>query len=195
MTIPVGGLRARLLKDSLYNMINDAMAAIGWFDTGRQHMSVTFRTSPVDDNEEIVFNTIALTDGDIDDIDIELGSLLAEHRWTFYVDCYAENNSLGLQISHDVKAILEGRMPSVGRDNPSFSIYDYRTATPTQFGVAEIENVMVDRAQNFPQPFKRYWYSVALSVIDTYGSEDDNATVSDDSIDGNDFSEVLDGNP
>ncbi len=169
----VGGLRARLVRESLYNTVYNALDGIGWFDAGRQHQPVSFVSAPVDDEAEIKFNTIAIADADIDSVEAEIGSLLSEHRWTFYIDVYAENNALGMQLAHDIKDILEGRMPSIGRSDPSFVAYDYRGATPVMFTTCQIENVMVDRAQGFPQPWRRWWYSVALTVIDTYGTDAD----------------------
>jgi hypothetical protein len=173
MTVIVGGLRARLIRESLFNTIHDALAGLGWFDAGRQHEPITFLSAPVDDREEIRFNTIAIADADISSLDWEIGSVFSEHSWTLYVDIYAESNALGMQLAHDIKDILQGRLPSVGRNEPSFNVYDYRDATPSMFTTCQIDNVMVDRAQGFAEPWRRWWYSVGVTVLDYYGTEDD----------------------
>lgn len=173
MTVVVGGLRARLVRESLYQTVYDSLASLGWFDSGRQHQPITFVSAPIDDRVEIKFNTIAIADANIDTLEAEIGSSLAEHRWNFYIDVYGESNALGVELAHDIKDILEGRMPSIGRNEPSFSVLDYRQATPSLITTCQIENVMVDRAQGFPEQWRRWWYSVALLVVDTYGDESD----------------------
>lgn len=173
MTAIVGGLRARLVRESLFNTLNDSLDALGWFDHDRQHQPIEFLSAAVDDTTEIKFNTVAIADADLTTIEAEIGSMLTEHRWSFYVDIYAENNALGVQLAYDIKDILEGRMPSIGRTDGSFTVYDYRSATPTMFTICQIENVMVDRAQGFTEPWRRWWYSVALTVVDYYGTDAD----------------------
>lgn len=174
----VGGLRARLLKESLFHMLNDSLSALGWFDAGRQHQPVTFRAHAVEDDEQINVNMVALADEDLVSDDIELGSLLSEHRWTFYVDVYAENDSIGIHLSHDVKSILDGRMPSIGRRNSRFAIYDYTAvaATPIAIAYADVEEVSVQKAHGFTKPWQKHWYSVPMLVIDTWADEDDDAS-------------------
>lgn len=190
MTVPVGGLRSRFVRESLYHRLYDGLAAIGWFNAGRQHQTVHFVSAPIDDQHEIPFNTVALTDGNLDTTEAEIGSLLAEHRWTMYVDIYAENNALGMQLAYDLKSLLEGRMPSIGYNDPSFAVYDYTHATPSLFAYCQVENVMVDRAQGFPEAWRRWWYSVALTVIDTYADDADDA---DDVLEGDGLIGVVDG--
>lgn len=169
----VGGLRARLLKESLFHMIDDSLRALGWFDDGRQHRAVTFRDHEVHDDEEIVPNMVALADENIDQLDAELGSNLSEHNWTFYVDVYAENDAIGIHLSHDIKSILEGRFNSIGRNDNFFNLVDYSSpaATPVVFGSAEIRNVTVQRAHGFTKPWQRHWYSVPLLVTDFWADE------------------------
>jgi len=58
---PVGGFRARLIKDNLYNTINDGLAALGWFDSGRAHKAVEFVPEPIDQLTEILPNKVGIT--------------------------------------------------------------------------------------------------------------------------------------
>lgn len=173
MTI-VGGLRARLLYDSLKAEIERSLEELGWFDSGRSHLPVTFRTTPVDWDEEVAFNTLVLFAEDRSTDPQELGSNLAEHRRTFYLDFYAENESVGEHMIFDLQDILEGRMSSIGRDSSYFDLMDYTLATPTAFASAEIEeSVTVDRSMAWSNPWQKYWFSCQFIVIDRYGDEDD----------------------
>lgn len=173
MTIYVGGLRSRLVKDSLFNMIEAALEDLGWFDTGRQHAPITFRSYPYDEEEQVAVNSLALSDEDLVVLEQELGSIFAEHDWQFFIDFYAEDNALGVHMAHDLEAILAGRMPSIGRASPNFPVYDYTLATPEVIAWCEIEDVVVDRARGFPKPWQKFWYVVSFNVLDYYGNEDD----------------------
>jgi len=175
MTI-VGGLRTRLLFDSLYNEIERALTALGWFDSGRQHLPINFINEPVDEKEEVAFNTLVLYAEDGDTRQEEMGSDLSEHRRTFYLDFYAENISVGEHLIFDCQAILEGRMSSVGRSSHFFDIFDYQQATPPVIASAEIgEDVIIDRAITYSFPWQKHWYSCQFTVSDFYGTEDDDA--------------------
>lgn len=171
MTI-TGGMRARLIRESLYQMLHDALDALNWFDAVSNRTTITFPAAAVDANDNISLNTLALSDEDSDADDWELGSLMAEHHWTFYVDFYAENDAIGLHVIRDVKDILEGRMGSIGRDDPSFVVYDYNQATPPEIAVCQIADVVVDKARGFERAFQQHWYACQFDVIDYYGDED-----------------------
>jgi hypothetical protein len=75
---------------------------------------------------------------------------------------------------YDVRDILEGRMPSIGRVAPIIPIYDYRTTpTPPLISTAHIDFVSVDRGVQYVKPWQRNWWSVVFLLSDTYGDEDD----------------------
>lgn len=171
MPVVVGGLRARLIRDSIYNAIYAGLDALGWFDEGRKHTPINFTGKIVDQDEEIPLNTIVLVDEDIMESEIELGSNLAEHDWTFYVDFYAENAGIGRELINDVRDILAGRMSSIGRSHPSVIVFDYREPTPPALFKVHIEDIVIDRATGFPKPWQKHWYSCRFSVIDHYGDE------------------------
>lgn len=173
MTIYVGGLRARLIKDSLYNMIHASLDDLGWFDTGRGHQAIAMRATKVENEEEIPLNTLAVCDEDFGSFDTEMGSKMADHSWTFYADFYAENEAVGLHMIRDIKDILEGRMSAISRSRPTLDVYDYTQATPTAIFTCQIEDVLVDRAHDFPKPWQKFWFACRFSIEDTYGDDDD----------------------
>lgn len=172
MTVPVGGLRARLIRDSLYYMLYNAVDDLDWFDTNREHSPITFNPEPLTPSNEIPVNTCALADGDTRDVESEMGSLMQETRWIFYVDFYAENNALGLHFSRDIKDILQGRMPSIDRSRPDFVVSDYSQATPSALFYCQIENVATDRPDVISQPYQKFWFTVRFDVCDEYTNED-----------------------
>ncbi len=174
MPIIVGGTRVRAVFDSVYNEVNTALAALGWFDSGRQHSDIVFRTEPYADKEEVPLNTLILVSGDSRvNQSVELGSDYSEHRRDFFLDFYAESQSLGEHVTFDIRDLLEGRMPSISRSEPEIDLYDYSQATPTFIRALEVEFVDVDRAHNFAFPWQKHWYSVSFTTVDCYGNEDD----------------------
>jgi len=168
MTDYVGGFRYRLIHESLFQMISDSLDQLGWFDgqPGRENVRIVPEALPL--QVEIPLNTIALVDLDMSDTDDEMGSNLSETRWTFYVDFYAADKSIGIHLINDVRDIMKGKMSSIGRISPSFGVYDYSLATPVEVFVCQIEDVMVDKAANVQNEWLKNWYTCRFDVVDTY---------------------------
>lgn len=172
MTAFVAGLRARLVHDSLYAMVKDSLTQLGWFNPNRQHSPITFLATEHDDETEVSMNTLVLVDGSTNTVDLELGSMFAEKRWQFFIDFYGESRPLAIQMSHDIRDIMEGRITAIGRTGPTFKIYNYTIATPVQIGYCMIENVLLDRTHNAPKLYQKHWYSVAFTVVDEYDDDE-----------------------
>ncbi len=165
----VGGLRHRLIQESLYNMLRDAISDLGWLDPGRQHGPIDFRVTPVLPSEEVPFNTVVLSTEDWAEDGWELGSNFSEFTWTCYVDIYAESDAVGRHFIGDIFDILAGRMSNIGRGRTNFPVYDYRQATPPIILYCDIEEPIIDRAHDFPKPFQQHWFACRFLVIDAYG--------------------------
>lgn len=171
MTTIVGGLRARLIHDSLWNCLHGALGRLGWLLPNQQFMPINFIASRVPAQTEVPLNTLALSDEAMRSVDLELGSTAVETRWTYYVDFYAENDVIGKHLIHDIRDVLGGRMSTIGRNDPSVVVYDYRQATPLRVFTVGIENVLVDRAHDFPKPYQQHWYACRFEVVDAFGDE------------------------
>lgn len=129
-----------------------------------------FIEEPGNWDEPIEINSIVVTGGDAVDDPLELGSMATEDRVTYYVDFYGEDESIGLDVSGDIRDILRGKIPSIGRTQSTIPVYDYRDATPGIAFYCDLENVLVDRGRGFTQPWMRYWFSVRVELIDeNYG--------------------------
>lgn len=168
----VGGLRARLIRESLYRTLRQALDDLDWFNPNNPNLPITFVARQMNQDEQIEWNTIALSDEGDTSTELELGSQLAEQRWQMYIDFFAENDAIGLHLIRDMKDILDGRMSFIGRNDPSFDVYDYRQATPPMLFRCQIEEVSVDRAHGFMKPWMEHWYSCAFLVVDSYSRDD-----------------------
>lgn len=171
MTIYTGGLRARFIKDSVYNMVRDALDDLGWFDPGREHMTVTLLPEPLEDEEAIRPNLIALDDDAILSGDSEMGSNLSTHEWDMVFDIYAESASLGQHLAIDIRDILQGRMSTIGRHAPIVKVYDYAQATPVEIFKCDLENISYDRARSATKSWQKHWFIVFFTVVDEYRDE------------------------
>lgn len=164
----VGGLRSRLIHDSLFRMLEDSLDQLGWFDgqPGRENVRITPEPLPL--NREIPLNTIALADFDMDENEAELGSDFTEVSWGFYVDFYAADKSIGIHLINDVRDILRGKMYSIGRTGPVLEVYDWTLATPVPIFTCQIEDVIVDKPEIAADTWLKNWYSARFMVIDNY---------------------------
>lgn len=170
-----GGDRARLIKLSLFNLIKNGIEDIGWFDSGRQHDSVSCFADPIDEvfdrlSIDVKPNIVTLTDEDDDIYELEMGSISKTVTWDFYVDVYAENSAVGVALSSDIRDILIGRHNDsvVNEQGPMLSVHDYNQATPTVIFNCEITNVDRGRVKIWDKPWEKYWYIVHFEVEDSY---------------------------
>lgn len=169
MTSLVGGLRVRMIRESLYQMVRDSLDELGWFNPNRKHEPVSFPSEPADRDEQITLNTLSLSVEDASDVPTGLGESDVEERVLYYIDFYAENDAIGLEMAHDIRDILAGRHTGTSRTSSNLEVYDFREATPPVVGVVHIENVEVDRAHTFPKPWLKNWYQIGFDVVDVYG--------------------------
>lgn len=172
----IGGRRARLNHMAMYEVIKDGLTELGWMDDDREHMSVTVTTEQVDRDETVEPNIVVVAPEDVDEMDMELGSNLAEHRWIYYIDIYAEKDSLGLHLATDIRDLLKGRFSSsVSRRGPNITVYDrsVSSATPIELWNVELENVTMDRSRFYEQPHEKHWWVIQFTLVDEYDTEED----------------------
>lgn len=178
--VPVGGLRARLIKMAIQGVVEDGLRDLGWFDPTihddppgtRRHRPVTFYTKPNKWDEPITLNAVIVAGQDVDGTDGEIGSNLSDDRWFFYVDVYAESDSVAEHIVHDARDILRGKMPSIGRTGAYVDVFDPREATPPFLFRLPVVELAVDRARLSEHPWQAHWYSLSFEVEDDYYDED-----------------------
>lgn len=170
-----GGLRARLIRDNIYDVVNDGLTELGYMDANRNHRSVTVRSTPVPNSEEAQPNLVVVTAEDVFENYNEMGSIFADHTWLYYVDVYAEDNILGMQLGADVRDILQGRLTTVSRIGPSIDVYDLRVnaATPHRLFSVDIEEVDLNKSRFFEKPFQEHWWMVDFRVVDSYTTDED----------------------
>lgn len=166
MTDYAGGIRNRLIYDSVFYTVQSCLDELGWFTPADWRKDVQMVPDPVDFKHPLEPNVIAIYDSDILDSDGELGSNLADITWTMYVDVFAESRSVGLHIVNDVRDILRGRI--LGRTTATIPVLDYSLATPVQIFYVDIENVLIDKPENPSEIWLKDWYTCRFDIIDSY---------------------------
>lgn len=173
MTTYVGGLRVRLIQDNVFDMLEDALDALGWFDVGRDHETVELVDEEPDWDTPITPNKVSVIIESINDFEAELGSNLMEERHNVFIDIYAEDDATGIHLSNDIRDILRGKFPSISRTQPRIDIYDKTMATPAVIFTVEVEDARWDRGRSFSESWLKHWFVVSCTLVDTYGDEDD----------------------
>lgn len=181
MTIHVGGLRDRLILDSIYYLVRNGLETLGWFPGGAQAPAdhpVTVVAEQLDWNVEIPLNTISVAAYSTSDTEWELGSDLRQNAWAFYVDVFGANEPLGLQLSGDVRDILRGKFSALANyiTPETLQVLDYSLATPVPIFTCELRNVNRDRAVQTAHRWGNYLFSISCTVLDYYTSDADDAS-------------------
>lgn len=173
--IYTAGHRARLVKDNLFNFVESGLTDLGWFDAGRQHSPLRMLADAEPWDEEIRPNLVAISTEGVTDNDLELGSMLAEHHWAYFIDLIAETESLGLHLATDVRDMLQGRITTLTLVGPYVPVYDLsvQSATPNLITTVEISDVSMDKGRIYTKQQKKSWWQVGFTVIDDYGTDDD----------------------
>lgn len=154
-----GGLRDRLIFESIRNNVVAELTTLGWFGAGREHTAITIVDEFPDDNDEVALNTLAFSLGDGAGYDRELGNNDESHEMTMFIDFFAEDDAVGRHLRGDIYAYL--------RANDQQPVYDYSTGGNPQFGtvevLADIEKRKPERAVN---KWQKHWYVVSFTVLD-----------------------------
>lgn len=173
-----GGLRSRLIADSARLAIIAGLGALGWFDGTiydatpgpRRHRPLRYVTRPASWEVPIGPNAISISAEDAYDRPLGLGDEV-EDTIEIWIDVLAESDPLGWQLALDVRDVLLGKYPDIGRIAPIVDVYDLRQATPSAFTQVEVDRVQVDRAEGEARAWQAHWFMVRVDLLDDYADE------------------------
>jgi hypothetical protein len=162
-----GGLRDRMVLESVLQAVVADLTTQGWFDATvydstpgtRQHRPITVVDEYPDDNAEVELNTLAFSFSEATGIDGEMGSKLEVHRMDIFVDFFAESDAIGRHVIGDIYAYL--------KEQRVLSVYDYRQATPpVEFDVDIEDDVAKRKPTRAVNPWQKHWHVVSMTVTD-----------------------------
>ena len=154
-----GGLRTRMILESVLRAIEADLTTRGWFDDG-EFSPITIIDEYPDEKAEVAINTLAFSLGDSRTEPMELGARSETVTFPIFVDMFAESDGLGRHVVGDVYEFV--------MKNQRFTVYDYRQTTPTaEFVVQYVEHSgetrKPDRAVN---AWQKHWHVCAFAVAD-----------------------------
>lgn len=162
MTIIVGGLRDRLVHQSLCKEIERVLTALGWLGTTSLTHPVNLIFEPVDSKADVPLNTVAIVALDQDGEDAEIGSNLQRKRWSYAIDVYGASESLSVHLAGDISACLVGQVGAVGRLASTIEVRNWTVPTHDLLFLADVEEVHTDRAEDPSVLWRRYWRSIGF---------------------------------
>ena len=171
MTV-TGGIRDRLIDDSVFFVVRDSLTALGWFDAGRRHAPVNLLSEPIDEDAEIPLNTIVMESDTIVSDDVEIGSVAQTNQIDIWFDVYGETDAFAKEISGDIRDILMGLHPDVNREDSTVDVYDWRMATPAYIFTVDVLNIVRERHHKHSATNsrnQRHWYAVYATLEEVRG--------------------------
>jgi hypothetical protein len=173
-----GGLRTRLIGDSVRVAVISALSELGWFDATvhdnppgvRRHRPLRYVPRPIKWDEQVEPNAVALSAEDVRDWEAGLGGEVEDHL-RMYVDLFAESDEFGWHLARDVRDILLGKMSGIGRETAAVDVYDLRMATPAAFTQVDVEAILIDRAESESREWRNRWFMVRFDLVDEYHDE------------------------
>jgi hypothetical protein len=173
-----GGLRTRLVVDSVRFAVLSTLQQYGWFDATiwdkppglRRHKPFHYIARPFNWSENVEPNAIAVSPEDIFDEALAFGGDV-EDILELYIDIFAEDDAVGWQVAYDIRDSFIGKNPTLGMLGPQIDIYDFRLATPAPFTTVDVETIRVDRSQGDAREWHRHWFIINVTLTDDYDDE------------------------
>ncbi len=162
-----GGLFDRFVEESVYQLIESSMLELGWGAINDPAQPpITWRAEPYDLDEKIELNTLVVEMEVSEDEEHELGGASAiEDRHLCYADFYAKDMGIGRNVAGDIRGILRGKMPSIGRLTPTLPVYNFDLPTPALITTGVILEPRTERPMVFSRPWKGILFSTQFVVL------------------------------
>lgn len=160
MAALTGGLRDRMLLQSVMTDIVADLTARGWFGVGREHKAFTVVDEYPDDKDEVELNTIAFSLGDSNSTATELGSKAETIRVPLFVDMFAENDGLGRHVVGDIHEFVAKQ--------GQFDVLDYRDPSPPVEFTVQLVDGTIERSKptRAVNSWQKHWHMVAFVVTE-----------------------------
>lgn len=177
----IGGLRARLIRDNFHKMIEGSLMELGWYDEGRSHRPIEVKSAPYDNSVEILPNAVGIAFEESFTEELEMGSNLTETTHEAYIDIYAESDAVGMQLGGDIFDIVRGKFSTLAQAgisaqaNGRMPIKDYTDPDQPVIFYVGLEEIHIHRERRWHDQFNKFWWVIAVTIIDTYMDDGDDS--------------------
>ena len=168
----VGGVRQRLIKDNFALDIEQGLRALGWYDTGRQHLPVTVIADQFEPAKAIQPNLLGVTLEDLMVSEMEMGSSLEESNYLAFIDVFAENNTIGQHLTGDVLDLLRGKFSQI-KPETILGVKNLGSPAKEHLFNCYYENFEVERTRTWDNAYNKFWWTISLDIIDYYMDDRD----------------------
>ncbi len=153
-----GGLRDRMILESVLQYLKGELTTLGWFTAGRQHEPITIVDEYPPDDGDVAINTMAFSFGDISSDPMELGGPAETIRTPVFIDFFGENDGLGRHIIGDLHTIVA----KAGQ----FTVYDYTQTVPSTEFVVQLEDGTINKRKptRAVNSWQKNWYVLSFIV-------------------------------
>lgn len=151
-----GGLRDRMVFESVLEAIKADLIARGWFAAGRWHKPILIVDEFPDSEAEVALNTLAFSLGDTVSREFELGSKAELLTVPMYVDFFAESDGVGRHVVGDIHSYVQvaGQFP----------VFDYRQPTPPVEFIVQLVEGTIERSKpsRAVNTWQKNWHVVSF---------------------------------
>lgn len=155
-----GGLRDRMILESVLQDIKAYMATLGWFDADREHEPITIVDEYPDEDGDVPINTMAFSYGDIRSQPLELGGAAEEITNPIFIDFFAESDALGRHVVGDVHEHVQKQ--------GQFAVYDYSQITPPVEFIVQVNDGSIDKRKptRAVNAWQKNWHVLSFVVTE-----------------------------
>ena len=155
-----GGLRDRMILESVLRDIEAYLTTLDWFDAGREHKPITIIDEYPAETDEVPLNTMAFSFGDISTVANELGSPSETMYVPIYIDFFAESDGLGRHVIGDIHTHVAKQ--------GQFTVYDYSQAIPPAEFVVQVNDGSIDKRKptRAVNAWQKNWHVISFVVLD-----------------------------
>lgn len=155
-----GGLRDRMLLESVMKDIVADLTARGWFNVNSNYAPFTIVDEYPDDKDEVDLNTIAFSLGDSRTNATELGSKAETIYVPIFVDMFAESDGLGRHVVGDIHEFVQKQ--------GQFDVRDYRDPVPPTEYVVQLVEGSIERSKptRAVNSWQKHWHIVAFVLTE-----------------------------
>ena len=157
----VGGLRDRMVLESIVRNLSAHLTSLGWLATTRQHSPITIIDEyPDETNEDVPINTLAFSYGDVTSDPLELGAFSEEIFSPIFIDFFAESDALGRHVIGDLHTHV--------KKQGQFTVYDYtQDPVTSEFVVFLVDDSITKRKPGRAvNSWQKNWHVLSFVVYE-----------------------------
>lgn len=155
-----GGKRDRFITEAVHQAVKAYLTTLDWFALDDAHTPITMIDGFPNDDDDVAFNTLAVSVGPSAGSAYELGSTAEEHEQVVFFDFFGESDAIS---RHMIGDIYEWAKMTEYLDIPDFEAVDPK---PVLFQVEVMDDVDKRPVSNPTQKYQKHWWVCSFTIQD-----------------------------